>query len=80
MLAKHSAKVEHVEPCKVQFDIANYAQLGIGELYSSFLSQVHSSHDLEVDMVKKMHLKFEVWSLQLLDYAYPASPQVYYLF
>ena len=80
VLAKHSAKEEHVEPHKVRFDITNYAQLGIGELYSGFLSQVHSSRDLVVDMVKHMDLKFEVWSLQLLDYAYPASPQVYYLF
>ena len=60
MLAKHSGKEEHIEPRKVQFDVANYAQLGIGEIYSGFLSQVHSSRDLEVDMVKKMHHKFEV--------------------
>ena len=52
VLAKHSAKEEHVEPCKVRFDVANYAQMGIGELYSGFLSQVHSSRNLEVDMVK----------------------------
>ena len=60
VLAKRSGKEEHVEPRKVRFDVANYAQLGIGELYSGFLSQVHSSRDLEVDMVKKMHHKFEV--------------------
>ena len=52
ILAKRSAKEEHVEPRKVRFDVANYAQMGIGDLYSGFLSQVHSSRNLEVDMVK----------------------------
>ena len=60
VLAKHSAKEEHVEPRNVRFDVTNYAQLGVGEIYSGFLSQVHSNRDLEVDMVKQMHHKFEV--------------------
>ena len=59
-LAKHSAKEEHIEQRKVRFNIANYSQLSIGEIYSGFLSQVHSSRELEVDMVKQMHQKFEV--------------------
>lgn len=60
VLAKHSAKEEHLEQRKVRFDVANYAQLSIGEIYSGFVSQLHSSRELEVDMVKQMHHKFEV--------------------
>ena len=60
VLAKHSAKEEHFEQRKVRFDVANYSQLSIGEIYSGFLSQVHSSRELEVDMVKQMHQKFDV--------------------
>ena len=56
VLAKHSAKEEH----KVRFDMADYSHLSIGEVFSGYLSQVHSSRDLEVDMVKQMHQKFEV--------------------
>ena len=60
LLAKHSAKEEHIEGRKVRFDVVDYSQLSIGEVYSSYLSQVHSSRELEVDMVKQMHQKFEV--------------------
>ena len=60
MLAKCSAKEEHIEQRKVRFDVADYTQLSIGEVFSGYLSQVHSSRDLEVDMVKQMHQKFEV--------------------
>ena len=60
VLAKHSAKEEHIERRKVRFDVADYSQLSLGEVYSGFLSQVHSSRELEVDMVKQMHQKFEV--------------------
>ena len=60
MLAKHSAKEEHIERRKVRFDVADYSQLSIGEVFSGYLSQVHSSRDLEVDMVKQMHKKYEV--------------------
>ena len=60
VLAKHSAKEEHIDQCKVRFDVSNYSQLSIGEIYSGFLSQVHSNRELEVDMVKQMHQKFEV--------------------
>ena len=75
MLAKHSAKEER----KVRFDMADYSHLSIGEVFSGYLSQVHNNRDLEVDMVKQMHQKFEVWILPLLSYAYYASPQVYCL-
>ena len=60
VLAKHSAKEECIKQRKVRFDVPNYSQLSIGETNSGFLSQVHSSRDLEVDMVKQMHQKFEV--------------------
>ena len=56
VLAKHSAKEEH----KVRFDMADYSHLSISEVFSGYLSQVHISRDLEVDMVKQMHQKFEV--------------------
>ena len=56
MLAKCSAKEER----KVRFDMAVYSQLSIGEVFSGYLNQVHNSRDLEVDMVKQMHEKFEV--------------------
>ncbi|XP_040257880.2 uncharacterized protein [Aegilops tauschii subsp. strangulata] len=58
--AKCSAKEEHIERRKVRFDVADYTQMSIGEVFSGYLSQVHSSRDLEVDMVKQMHQKFEV--------------------
>ncbi|XP_044318647.1 uncharacterized protein [Triticum aestivum] len=55
VLAKCSAKEEHLERCKVRFDVADYTHMSIGEVFSGYLSQVHSSRDLEVDMVKQMH-------------------------
>ena len=60
VLAKHSAKEEYVEKRKVRFDIANYSQLSVSEVFSGYLNQVHTSRDLEVDMVKQMHQKYEV--------------------
>ena len=60
VLAKCSAKEEHLERRKVRFDIADYTHMSIGEVFSGYLSQVHNSRDLEVDMVKQMHQKFEV--------------------
>ena len=60
VLAKHSAKEEYIEKRKVRFDVANYSQLSIDEVSSGYLNQVHTSRDLEVDMVKQMHQKFEV--------------------
>ena len=60
ILAKHSAKDEFVERRKVRFDIADYSQLSVSEVFSGYLNQVHTSHDLEIDMVKQMHQKYEV--------------------
>nr|XP_020158762.1 uncharacterized protein LOC109744078 [Aegilops tauschii subsp. strangulata] len=60
VLAKCSAKEEHLERRKVRFDIADYTHMSIGEVFSGYLNQVHSNRDLEVDMVKQMHQKFEV--------------------
>ncbi|XBH62690.1 hypothetical protein VPH35_116850 [Triticum aestivum] len=59
MLAKCSAKEEHLEHRKVRFDITDYTHMSIGEVFSGYLSQVHNNRDLEVDMVKQMHQKFE---------------------
>ena len=74
VLAKNSAKEEYIERRKVRFDVANYSQLSIGEVYSGYVSQVHNSRELEVDMVKQMHQIFEVWAHPLLSYAHPISP------
>ena len=52
VLAKHSAKEEHIERRKVRFDVAKYSQLSVSEVFSGYLNQVHTSRDLEVDMVK----------------------------
>ena len=60
MLAKCSAKEGHIERRKFRFDAADYTQLSIGKVFSGYLSQVHNSRDLEVDMVKQTHQKFEV--------------------
>ena len=60
VLAKHFSKEEYVEKWKVRFDVANYSQLSIREVFSGYLNQVHTSHDFEVDMVKQMHQKYEV--------------------
>ena len=59
-LAKHSAKEEMVERRKVKFDMANYSHLSCSEIFSGFFNQVHSTRDLEIDMVKHMHQKHEV--------------------
>ena len=65
-LAKHFAKEELVERRKVKFDMANYSHMNISEILSSYLNQVHNSHDLEIDMVKHMHQKHEVLTLALI--------------
>ena len=57
ILAKHSAKEELIEKRKVKFDMANYSHLSTSEVLSVYLSQVHTSRDLEIDMVKQMHQK-----------------------
>ena len=60
VLSKHSVKEELIQRRKVRFDIADYSQLSINEVFSSYLNQVHASRDLEIDMVKQMHQKYEV--------------------
>nr|XP_020164761.1 MICOS complex subunit MIC60-like [Aegilops tauschii subsp. strangulata] len=64
-LAKHTAKQEVIERRKMKFDISHYAQLSSSEILSGYLSQVHSSRDLEVDMVKQMHQKYEAATAEL---------------
>ncbi|XP_073360479.1 uncharacterized protein [Aegilops tauschii subsp. strangulata] len=49
----------------MKFDISHYAQLSSSEILPGYLSQVHSSHDLEVDMVKQMHQKYEAGTAEL---------------
>ena len=65
-LAKHSAKEELIERRKVKFDMANYSHLSMSEILSGYLNQIHSSRDLEIDMVKHMHQKHEVLILALI--------------
>ena len=77
MLARHSAKQEVMERRKVRFDVSHYAQLSSSEVLSGYLNQVHSSRDLEIEMVKQMHQKYEVCHLSYISYVYPASPQVF---
>ena len=59
-LAKHTTKEELIERRKVKFDMANYSHLSISEILFGYPNQVHSSRDLEIDMVKHMHQKHEV--------------------
>ena len=41
-------------------DITDYNHLSIGDIVSGYLNQVHSSCDLEIDMVKQIQQKSEV--------------------
>ena len=68
VLARHSAKQEVMERRKVRFDVSHYAQLSNSEVLSGYLSQVHSSRDLEIEMVKQMHQKYEVRSSAYISY------------
>ena len=77
ILAKHSANQEVIEKRKVRFDVSHYAQLSISEILSGYLNQVHSSRDLEIEMVKQMHQKYEVCHPAYVSYVHPASPQVF---
>ena len=60
VLARHSAKQEVMEGRKVRFDVSRYARLSISEVLSAYVSQVHSGHYLEIEMVKQMNQKYEV--------------------
>ena len=54
VLAKCSAKEELLECRKAKLDIADYTHLSIGDIVSGYLNEVHSSRDLEIDMVKQI--------------------------
>jgi hypothetical protein len=60
VLAKCSAKEELLERRKAKMDITDYTHLSIGEIVSGYINQVHSSRDLEIDMVKQIQQKSEV--------------------
>ena len=60
VLAKCSAKEELLDQRRVKMDVTNYAHMSIGDIFSGYMSQVHNSRSLEIDMVKQMHHKFEV--------------------
>lgn len=60
VLARCSAKEELLERRKAKTDITDYTHLSIGEIVSGYINQVHSSRDLEIDMVKKIQQKSEV--------------------
>ena len=67
-LAKCSAKGELLQPRRVNLDLADYANLTIGELVSGYVSQVHKSRDAEIGMVNQMQQKSEVPLFFLLVY------------
>ena len=75
ILAKCSAKEELLQHRRVKLDVTDYTHLSVGEVFSGYMSQVHSNRDIEINLVKQMHQKFEV-QLSLFTYA---SPQVYCL-
>ena len=73
-----------LERRRAKLDITNYANLSIGEIISGYVNQVHSSRDLEIDMVKQIQQKSEVPLFFLLAYCIVillflpySSPQVY---
>ena len=59
-LAKCSAKEELLERRRANLDLTDYANLSIGEIVSGYVSQVHKSRDLEIDMVNQIQQKSEV--------------------
>ena len=80
VLAKCSAKKELLERRRARLEITDYANLSIGDIVSGYISQVHNSRDLEIDMVKQLQQKSEVQlSCLLHNHPYHSSPQVYYL-
>ena len=75
-LAKCSAK-ELLERRRANLDLTNYTNLSIGEIVSGYVSQVHKSQDLEINMVNQIEQKSEVLLYCLLhSYLYHTSPQV----
>ncbi|XBI52291.1 hypothetical protein VPH35_034678 [Triticum aestivum] len=59
VLARCSAKEELLERRKARLEITDYANLSIGDIVSGYIGQVHSSRDLEIDMVKQIQQKSE---------------------
>ena len=59
VLAKCS-KEELVERRKTKLGVTDYTHLSIEEIVSGYINQVHSSRDLEIDMVKQIQQKSEV--------------------
>lgn len=80
VLAKCSAKEELLEHHRVKLDVADYAHMSIGDIFFGYMSQVHSSRNLEIDMVKQMHQKFEVQPLSLYSFIFtmPAPKSIAY--
>ena len=60
VLAKCPAKEELLDQRRVKMDVANYAHMSIGDIFSGYMSQVHSSRNHGIDMGKQMHQKIEV--------------------
>ena len=56
-----------MERQKVRFDVSHYAHLSISEVVSGYLSQVNSSRDSEIKMVKQKHQKYKVRSLAYIS-------------
>ena len=48
VLAKCSAKEELLEHHRVKLDVTDYTHMSIEEVFSSYMSQVHSSRDTEL--------------------------------
>ena len=59
-LAQCTAKEEFAQSRRSKQDITDYSHLSIGDIVSGYLNQVHSSRDLEIDMVKQIQHKSEV--------------------
>lgn len=73
VLVRHFAKQEVMERHKTRFDVSHYAHLSFSEVLSGYLSQVHSSRDSKIEMVKQMHQKYEVRSPAYISYI-PCQP------
>ena len=54
VLAKRSAKEELLERSRANLDLTNYTNLSVGEIVSGYVSQVHKSRDLEINMVNQI--------------------------
>ena len=50
-----------MERRKAKLDVIDYTHLSIGEIVSGYINQVQSSRDLEIDMVKQIQQKSEVY-------------------